>query len=98
MRDCEGFLTACVVVNDDAVEVCRSSRVALATFPHQGAIGARSPAGAVAADRVLPTAKTLVIAGTDDAGVELGELALSVDTASAPPAGIEHRAVRVELA
>jgi hypothetical protein len=85
-------------VNDDALKVCGSIRVALTPLSHQGADGARSPAGAVAADRVLPAAKTVLVTGTDDAGVELGELTLTVDTAPAPQAGVEHGAVGVELA
>jgi hypothetical protein len=72
--------------------------MAFAALAHHHALRTRSPAGAVAADRVLPIAKAVLITGTDDAGVELGELAMTVDSASAPPAGIEHRAVTVELA
>ena len=85
-------------MNDDAIKTHGPDGVTLAPLSHQGADRARSPAGAVAADRVLPAAKTIFIAGTDDTGVELGELALAVDTASAPPTGIEDRTVGVELA
>jgi len=92
------FLAARVVVDDDPVKTHRAVGVAFASFPHQSAHWTRSPAGAVAADRVLLVAKTVLITDTDDAGVELGELAMTVDAASAPPAGVEHRAVAVELA
>ena len=85
-------------MNDDAIKAHGAVGVALASLSHQGADRARSPAGAVAADRVLPAAETVLVTGTDDAGVELGELAMTVDTTSAPPAGVEHRAVGVELA
>jgi hypothetical protein len=85
-------------VDDDPVKADRADGLAFAPFPHQRARWTGSPAGAVAADRVLPIAKAVLITGTDDAGVELGELAMTVDSASAPPAGIEHRAVTVELA
>jgi hypothetical protein len=92
------FLAARVVVNDDPVKTHRAVGVALAPLTHQRARGTRSPAGAVAADHGLPLAKTVVITGTDDAGVELGELAMTIDAASAPQAGVEYRAVAVELA
>ena len=85
-------------MNDDAIKIHRAVGVALAPLTHQRARGTRSPAGAVAADHALPLAKTVVITGTDDAGIELGELAMSVDTTSAPTAGVEDRAVGVELA
>ena len=85
-------------MNDDAIKAHRAVGVALAPLSHQRSDGARSPAGTVAADRVLSTAKTVIVAGTDDAGIELGELAPAVDTTSTQPAGIEHRALGVELA
>jgi hypothetical protein len=85
-------------VNDDPVKTHRAGGLAFAPLSHQSARGTRSAAGTVAANRVLPLAKTVVITGTDDAGIELGELAMTVDTASAPQTRVEHRAVAVELA
>ena len=85
-------------MNDNAIQGCGPIGVALASLSHQGPNGTGPPASAVAADRVLPAIEAVLVASTDHAGVELGELALSADTASAPPAGVEHRAVVVELA
>src|SRR5688500_3908718 len=98
LRGSDDFLTARVVVDDDPVKTHRAVGVAFAPLSHQGARGTRSPAGAVAADCVLPLTKTVDITRANDAGVELSERAMTVDTASAPPAGVEHRAVTVELA
>jgi hypothetical protein len=98
LRGSGDFLTARVVVDDDPVKTDRAVGVALAPFPHQRARRAWSSAGAVAADRILSIAVTVLISRADDARVEFGELATTVDTASAPPAGVEHRAVTVKLA
>lgn len=85
-------------MNDDAIKAHGAVGVALTSLSHQGADRARSPAGALAADRVLPTGETVLVTVTDDARVELGELTPAVNTASAPPARVEHCAVRVVLA
>ena len=85
-------------MNNDAIEARGAVDMALTPLSHQGSVGARSPAGAAAADRVLPAAEAVIIASADHAGVKLGELATTVDTTSAPAAGVEHRAVAVELA
>lgn len=98
LRGSNDPLTTRIVVNDDAIKAHGAVGVALASLSHQGADRARSPAGALAADRVLPTGETVLVTVTDDARVELGELAMSVDTTSAPTAGVEDRAVGVELA
>jgi hypothetical protein len=82
-------------VNDDAIKAHGAVGVALASLSHQGADRARSPADALAADRVLPTGETVLVTVTDDARVKLGELAMTVETTSAPQAGIEDRAVGV---
>ena len=82
-------------MNDDAVEVRRSVNLALAPFPHHGALGAGPPAGTTAAECVRGSAKTLVVARTDDTWVELGELATAFSAASAPLAWIEHGTVGV---
>ena len=85
-------------MNDDPIKVHGADGLALAALAHQGSGGARSPAGAATADRVLPAGEAVVVAGADDAGVELGELAVAIDTAATPQAGVEHRAISVELA
>ena len=72
--------------------------MALAPLSHHGAFGTGPPAGTVAADRVRATAQALYIASTDETGIELGKLAMAVDAASSPQAGVEHRAVGVKLA
>ena len=72
--------------------------MALAALSHQGADGARAPTGATAADRVLSIGYAIIIAGADDAGIELGELAVTVCTTAPPLAWVEHRAVAVKLA
>ena len=72
--------------------------MALTPLSHQGSVGARSPTGAAAADRVLPAAEAVIIAGADHAGVQLGELATTVATASALAARVERRAVAIEPA
>ena len=82
-------------MNDDAVEVRGSVNLALTPFSHHGAIGAGPPTGTVAADRVRPAAQALVVADTDNTGVELGELATAFSAASAPLAWIEHGTVGV---
>ena len=82
-------------MNDDAVKAHGSEGVALAPFSHQGAVGAGPPAGTVTADRVRRTAQALLIAGTDDTGVELGELATAFSAAAAPQAWIEHGTIGV---
>ena len=71
-------------MNDDALKVHGSEGLALAPFSHNGAIGAGPPAGSVAADRVRPIAQALLITGTDDTGVELGELATPVAATFSP--------------
>src|SRR5215216_5088301 len=85
-------------MNNDAIDVCGTIGVALASLSHQGPDGAGPPASAVAADRVLPAIEAVLVARTDDTGIEFGELAVTIDTASAPPAGVEDRAVVVQLA
>ena len=85
-------------MNNDAIHVCGTICVALASFSHQGADWAGSPTGAAAADRILSATEAVLVAGADDARVQLGELAVTIDTASAPPARVEDRAVVVQLA
>jgi hypothetical protein len=72
--------------------------MALTPLSHQGSVGARSAAGAAAADRVQPVAEAVIIAGADHAGVQLGELATTVATTSALAARVERRAVTIEPA
>jgi len=72
--------------------------MALTALSHECSARAWSAAGAAAADRVLPVAEAVIIAGADHAGVQLGELATTFATTSAPAEGIERRAVAVELA
>jgi hypothetical protein len=74
-------------VNNDAIEARGAVDVALTPLTHHGSFGARSPAGAAAADRVLFAARAVIIAGADHVGVQLGELATTVDTTSASAAG-----------
>ena len=93
-----GATGASIVDNDDAIKARGAGGLALAPLAHEGAGGAWSPAGAAATDRILPVANAVIFAGADDARVELGELTPAVNTASAPPARVEHCAVRVVLA
>ena len=85
-------------MNDDAIQRGGPIGVALASLSHQGPDGAGPPASAVAADRVLPAIEAVLVARTDDAGIELGELAVTIDTTAAPQAGVEHCAIGFELA
>ena len=85
-------------MNNDAIEARGAVGVALAALSHQGADGTRTPAGTAAAGRVLSIGYAIIIAGADDAGIELGELAVTVCTTAPPLAWIEHRAVAVEFA
>lgn len=55
-------------------------------------------AGPPAADGVRSTILALQVAGADHAGVEIGELALAIESAPAPAARIQHRALVVALA
>ena len=91
-------LAARIVANDDSIKIHGADGLALTPLTHQGAARARSPAGAAAADRVLPTGEAIVVAGADDTGVELSELAVTVGTTTTPTARVEHRAVGVEVA
>jgi hypothetical protein len=91
-------LAARIVANDDSIKIHGADGLALTPLTHQGAARARSPAGAAAADRVLPTGEAIVVAGADDTGVELSELAVTIDTTAAPQARVEHCAIGVELA
>ena len=85
-------------MNNDAVKAQGAADLALASLSHPGADGARPPAGAAAADRILTTIETIVVAGTYGTGIELGELATTRGATSSPAAGVEHRAVGVYLA
>jgi len=85
-------------MNNDAIHVCGTIGVALASFSHQCADWAGPPAAAAAADRILAATETVLVAGTDDAGIQLGELTVTIDTASAPPTRVEYRAIVIQLA
>ena len=50
-------LSTRIVANDDAVQSTEPLALALAPLAHQRAVRARSPARAVAADRVLPAVR-----------------------------------------
>src|SRR5918993_2272942 len=87
-----------IIYNDHAVKCRGPDRLALTPFAHQHPRGARSAAGAIAADGVLPTIHTVQVGRAHVARVNLGELALTADSASTPPTRVEHRAVVVKVA